>query len=130
MRKLAALLAAVILGCGLTLATSSSASATDASLGCRIVPGTITSWGPFCYNTVTASWYNVGFLVQNAPTPLSYTWSIPSGHSIYADCGSTDNSCGVVAYAPDYFTVTLTLNYSDHSQSYSATASLETCPYC
>jgi len=128
MRKLSALLAAVVLVCGLTLVNSGTASATGAWLGCRVSPGRITTWSQYCSNSQGASWYNAGFLVQDAPAPLSYTWSVPAGYSVYAYCGSTDNSCGVVVHQGDYITVTVTLNYSDHSESYSAIAAIE--PYC
>jgi hypothetical protein len=128
MRKLSALLAAVTLICGLTLTTSTPASATGAWLGCRISPGTVMTWSEWCQNSKPASWYNAAFLVQDAPTPLSYTWSVPAGYSIYAYCGSTDNSCAVITHPGDFITVTVSLNYSGSSQSYSATADIE--PYC
>jgi hypothetical protein len=132
-RKVVALLAAVIFACGLTLATSSPASATGAWLGCRISPGTVFTWSQYCSNSKSASWYNAAFLVQNAPTPLSYTWSVPAGYSIYAYCGSSDNSCAVVTHPGDEIVVTVTLNYSDHSESYWADATLDPGtgdPYC
>lgn len=128
MRKPAALFALVTLFCGLSLASSSPASATGGWLGCRVSPGTVTTWAQWCQNSEPASWYNAGFLVQNAPTPLSYTWNVPAGYSIYAYCGSTDNSCGVVTHAGDYITVSVTLNYSGSSETYSASADIE--PYC
>lgn len=128
MRKLSALLAAVTLLCGLTLATSGPASATGAWLGCRVSPGSDTTWEPWCQNTEPASWYDAGFLVQDARTPLSYSWSVPAGYSIYADCGSSDNSCGVVVHQGDYITVSVTLDYGTYSETYSASADIE--PYC
>jgi hypothetical protein len=128
MRKLSALLAAAILIWGLTLATSTPASATGAWLGCRVSPGTNTTWSQWCQSSQPASWYNAGFLVQNAPTPMSYTWSVPAGYSIYGYCGSSDNACAVVTHQGDYITVTVTLNYSDHSEIYSASADIEL--YC
>jgi hypothetical protein len=67
-------------------------------------------------------------VVQDAPTPLSYTWSVPAYYSIYAYCGSSDKSCGVVTHQGDYITVTVTLNYGDYSESYSASADIEL--YC
>jgi len=51
-----------------------------------------------------------------------------SGHSVYADCGSGDNSCGVVVHYGDDIIVTVTLNYSDHTERYSAEATSD--QYC
>jgi hypothetical protein len=128
MRKVFALLVTFATACGSLLAAGGPASAAGPWLGCRVAPGTVFTWSPYCSNSQNASWYNAGYLVQDAPTPLSYTWSIPSGYSVYADCGSSDNSCGVVVHQGDDIVVTVTLNYSDHSESYSAEATID--QYC
>jgi len=125
MRKLCAALATLALVAGLGLFASSPAGATGTTFGCRISPGTIFTWNQYCHTSEAASTYNAGFLVQNAAIPLSYSWSIPSGHAIYSGCGSSDNSCGVLAHQGDEFEVTVNLTYSDHTESYWSDATID-----
>lgn len=100
-RRLASLLAALVMALGMTVFSAGTASAVGGeTFGCRIAPGTEFNFYETCRNTrETTTYYSVAFKVQNATATSTFGWTIPAFYQsrIISGCTSASSSCTLSA---------------------------------
>lgn len=62
-------------------------------LGCRVLPGPVNTFSPYCGNSQPASTYEVGFAVQGETASSTYSWSRPTRYAVVSGCSSSTNWC-------------------------------------
>ncbi|HEX5401044.1 MAG TPA: hypothetical protein VFX16_01940 [Pseudonocardiaceae bacterium] len=136
MRKIVPLLGALIATLTFCLVPVGSASAFGAEqLECRIVSGPIVpAFAPGeCFPNNPAGSYSVSFEVFNGTGSYTYTWTVPSGFSGYAGCGSTDPGCAFsvgATRADKLINASVVVHQGGSSETLTAQADVPaTCPF-
>lgn len=128
MRKaLLALAAAAAIIFSVVAPTAASATSAPA-LACNIQPNTSSAFTTgTCTTHVAASSYDVAFQVQGGSGTYTYTWTHPSGYTVYG-CTTTSDYCtlgGVSAAGRDvHITVGVVLHQGTSSTALTETAHL------
>jgi hypothetical protein len=127
MRKaMLALAAAAAIVFSVVPATAASATSGPV-LACRVEPNSVGTFEPgFCGTNRAASSYTIAFEVQGGSGTYTYTWSYPSGYTVYG-CTSASDSCSVegVSAAHDVnIGVTVVIQQGSSSATLSASAAI------
>lgn len=101
MRKLFLLLAAAAITFGAPALSVTSASADTLTMGCNIYPSGNDNFTTPCWTMISATSYDVVYLVQGQTGTYTYAWSQPAGFTILAGCTSTDAACEIKVPSSD-----------------------------